>query len=249
MNARPVALAFLLVACRRQEEAVSFPVSPPARTHRSDLDAIPLSELHAAAGPNARDCGIARDPESSSRVVQCATASLRNRQPFFCRFAPPILPRGEPSPGGVVGAWSSDTAYAGNSRGEVYAFLRQPPTLRKFVPVLLFRSGETLTKPLRSTTGMTKPSPRTVPPAVETPFKDIGGMILIETVIDTKGVPTAVRTVKPLPNDLDLIAQKMVLASRFEPGGLFGEPLPLYWNVVVRVEEGVIWMETADAAP
>jgi hypothetical protein len=249
MNARPIALAFLLVACQRHEEAVSFPVSPPANAHRSNLDTIPLSELHAVAGIDARDCGIARGPDTSSRVVQCATEALHMRRPFVCRFAAPILSRGEPLPAGAIGAWNSDTAYAGNSGGEVYAFLRQPPTLTEFVPVRLFRSGETLTRPLRITTGMTKPSPRTVPPAVETPFKDIGGMILIETVIDTKGVPTAVRTVKSLPNDLDLIARKMVLASRFEPGRLFGVPLPLYWNVVVRVEDGVLWMETADAAP
>jgi hypothetical protein len=244
MKAVTFALALSLVACRQQQEAVTFPIALPRHAGPAQIGRVSVQALQRIAGAEARDCGIATDLSANARVVvQCATESLRRRQPFYCRFEPRPPDPNPPSVGEVRRQWSSETAYAGTNEGDVYLVTEMEHSSVGPSTTRIVERGEGTPNPMRVIAGMTPPAPRTMSPAIETQHTEISGIIILETVIDEQGVPREVKTLKPLPHDLDLIAQRMVRESRFDPARLFDVALPSYWNVTVHVDKGRLWLE------
>jgi protein TonB len=64
----------------------------------------------------------------------------------------------------------------------------------------------------------------------------IEGIVIIEAVIDRNGNVTEARILKPLSFGLDQQALQAILAWKFRPGTLNGQPVPVYYNLTVNFQ-------------
>ncbi|HEX6158526.1 MAG TPA: TonB family protein, partial [Thermoanaerobaculia bacterium] len=62
----------------------------------------------------------------------------------------------------------------------------------------------------------------------------IGGIVILECVIDAQGQVTEARVLKPLPFGLDQAAVDAVRQWQFRPGTLHGQPVPVVFNLTVN---------------
>ncbi|HEX7829470.1 MAG TPA: energy transducer TonB [Thermoanaerobaculia bacterium] len=64
----------------------------------------------------------------------------------------------------------------------------------------------------------------------------IEGIVIIEAVIDRSGNVTEARVLKALSFGLDQQALNAILAWKFKPGTLNGQPVPVYYNLTVNFQ-------------
>ena len=64
----------------------------------------------------------------------------------------------------------------------------------------------------------------------------IQGIVIVETIIDTRGQVTDVRVLKPLPMGLSEAAVDAVKQWRFKPATLDHRPVSVYFTLTVKFE-------------
>jgi len=64
--------------------------------------------------------------------------------------------------------------------------------------------------------------------------RGIQGIVVVETTIDTQGIPREVRVIKSDHPELSALAVQAVQQWRFQPGTMDGKPVDVLFNSTVR---------------
>jgi protein TonB len=62
----------------------------------------------------------------------------------------------------------------------------------------------------------------------------VTGTVILQTIIDTKGLVTAIELVQSVREDIDKAAIEAIRQWRFDPATLKGEPVEVYYNLTIN---------------
>ncbi|HSP13135.1 MAG TPA: hypothetical protein VLV78_00100 [Thermoanaerobaculia bacterium] len=189
------------------------------------------------APAGAFDCGSSPAPVDS--IERCATEHLARKAPFFCVLAPHL------TRDVVYDVRPFIEAYIGNRTGTVYRVIGDSHRSYKRVPVL----GPDLMAPPVRVGGWVR-APEVIRQVRQKVRADsIRGIVIIEAIVDERGVISQTRILKPLPMKLDEIADELLRKAEVRPGTFLGKPIPVLFNFSAKVENGEITVPVIDHPP
>lgn len=177
----------------------------------------------------AQDCGsTAAVP--ADRIERCATEHLGRKAPFFCILAPPI-------PKDVAfDIRPYIEGYVGDRTGTLLRVTVDSRKKSVVIPVL----GPHMTPPPVRVGGWVRPPEIVHQVRRRVDAKSIRGIVIVEAIVEESGAIRQTRILKPLPRNLDKIAEELLPKAKISPGTLFGRPIPVIFNFSAKVENGEI---------
>lgn len=200
-------------------------------------------------GPSSVDCGDARPAEPARALHECTVLAFDQRRPFHVRFWKQ----------GIDSLVAEGVALDSSGKLYVYRFDnspcgapgRCPPSLEETLCARPYVRDEVRGKQLACAAppfNVPRPAVRVggdvKPPRVihrvEPQFEScgevtVGGVPILEAIIDVDGTVRELRLLKPIHPCLDRTVVEALKQWRFEPGTLHGRPVPTIYNMTVHI--------------
>gem|GEM_PF-6115407 len=228
-----------LSACRWNEVPEWPQKAPQPGTAAQNTTGLTLTRfLRERAGVGALDCGV---DASESAVFGCSEKMFRRERAFYCSI------RQLPQPTGDLDRVFLTTG----------SFAMIPVAIGfysagdgAFHSASIDRSGKIETELIFTKSGTNRPvrvGGFVRPPVLLTPrttritlIPRINGLLIFDCLISKSGTVDDAKIIKSIPAPVVERSEELVRATRFRPATIFGCPVPVYFNVSVRAEDGAL---------